>query len=774
MQISEARIAAIILDERRIAYVVTDTDLRIVEMHGSVMLLGASSAFVGQTLYDLVPELVGSEEMLASLLSERLERFELPRVTRDVTARMPRYLSMVSLPYRNDGGTVVGILHLVEDVTEAGVVEQRLSQQRNELRLLQEQIARRNAELVVANEQLVRAMKAREEFLATMTHELRTPLTTVLGLSEALLREFLGPLNETQLDSLRTIAESGTHLLSLINDLLDYARAESEKLELIIGPVSVGVVTRSALRMVTPGADRKQIAMSGDIDIHAGVMQGDERRIKQILVNLLSNAVKFTPVGGTIQLTTTIDDTTRTVVFAVADTGIGIAPDNIERIFQPFQQVDSELARHSVGSGLGLTMARYLARLHGGDILVTSKPDVGSTFRLTLPWTPIDQDRARIDAQDSLPPLASMRGARSVSSEPLIRQQPSLLPVEARTTILIVDDDPGIRGTLAALLAGEGHALAFAADGAEALALAASLKPDLILLDVMLPEMDGFAVCRAIRNNPELAEVPIVMLTAMEDRTTRLVGIRCGADDFVSKPFDGVELAARVRTITQLNRYRRLLTERARSELQLQRFNADLTHAYDATLEGWARALELRDYETEGHARRVTELTITLARTIGVPDEQIIHIRRGALLHDIGKIGIPDQILRKPGRLTEDEMAEMRQHTAYAYQMLSPIDYLHPALDIPYCHHEKWDGTGYPRQLRGEEIPLAARIFAIVDVYDALNSDRPYRSGWPESEVRAYLRKQAGIHFESQLVTIFLDQVLAPMPIADPVPEETS
>jgi HD-GYP domain-containing protein (c-di-GMP phosphodiesterase class II) len=188
----------------------------------------------------------------------------------------------------------------------------------------------------------------------------------------------------------------------------------------------------------------------------------------------------------------------------------------------------------------------------------------------------------------------------------------------------------------------------------------------------------------------------------------------------------------------------------------LQRANVELTMAYDTTLEGWSRALDLRDKETEGHTQRVTELTLRLARAMGVSEDELVHVRRGVLLHDIGKMGIPDSILLKPGPFTEEEWAIMRQHPLYAYKMLAPIVYLHSALDIPYCHHEKWDGTGYPRGLKGEEIPLAARIFAVVDVWDALRSDRPYRPAWPEEKAWEYIQEQAGKHFDPRVVEVFL------------------
>ncbi len=190
----------------------------------------------------------------------------------------------------------------------------------------------------------------------------------------------------------------------------------------------------------------------------------------------------------------------------------------------------------------------------------------------------------------------------------------------------------------------------------------------------------------------------------------------------------------------------------------LMRSNIQLSRAYESTIEGWSHALDLRDKETEGHTLRVTEMTLNLATMFGlaIGDDQLNHIRRGSLLHDIGKMGIPDTILLKPGPLTDEEWQVMRKHPDYAYEMLSSIEYLRPALDIPYCHHEKWDGSGYPRGLKGEEIPFSARLFAVVDVWDALRSDRPYRKGWSEAKAREYILEQRGIHFDPAVVDTFM------------------
>ena len=290
-----------------------------------------------------------------------------------------------------------------------------------------------------------------------------------------------------------------------------------------------------------------------------------------------------------------------------------------------------------------------------------------------------------------------------------------------------------------------------AENGIQALEKAARLRPDVILLDVMMPGMNGFEVCKRIRNDPTLAEIPIIMITALDDRQSFLSGLEAGADDYINKPYDRYELRARLLGITRLNRYRKILDERA----NIEQAHQQLLAAYDATIEGWSRAMDLRDKETEGHTQRVTELTLQLARMMGMDEENLLHVKRGALLHDIGKLGVPDAVLFKADKLTDEEWEIMKKHPQYAHDMIASIDYLQPALDIPYCHHEKWDGSGYPCGLQGEEIPLVARIFAVVDVWDALRSDRPYRPAWDKEKTLAHIQDQAGKHFDPNIVQLF-------------------
>ena len=326
------------------------------------------------------------------------------------------------------------------------------------------------------------------------------------------------------------------------------------------------------------------------------------------------------------------------------------------------------------------------------------------------------------------------------------------------SNILIVDDNANNRDTLEAMLTGLGHDLRFAQNGEEALQKAIERPPDLILLDINMPGMDGFEVCEKLRVDSKLSSVPIVITTSLDDKESKLRGINAGADDFITKPIDGMEIRARVKMILRLNRYRKSLQQQD----EIKRAHKELQEAYEETLKGWVRALDARDRETELHSRRVTLLTKSVARQAGIVDQDLEDIRRGALLHDIGKIAVPDHILRKPGPLTDAEWVIMRTHPKAAYDILKPIKHLANSLDIPYCHHERWDGAGYPRGLKGDAIPLSARIFAVIDAWDALLSNRPYRKAWERERVIEHIRDNSGTHFDPDVVNLFLKMMSQP------------
>lgn len=356
-------------------------------------------------------------------------------------------------------------------------------------------------------------------------------------------------------------------------------------------------------------------------------------------------------------------------------------------------------------------------------------------------------------------------------------------------TILIVDDKAENRYLLEVILKGQGYNVLSAENGVQALELARKSPPGLIIADVLMPIMDGFTLCRLCKQDSVLTHVPFVFYTATyTDSRDEELGLSLGAAEFIIKPmepqqfmeiienvlarYDSGKLAAKPKTDVvndevYLREYNEALIRKLENKMEdleraneaLRKSEAALILAYEATLEGWSHAMDLRDQETKGHTERTVSISIKLAAAVGMSDEEITQVRRGALLHDIGKMAISDSILRKNGPLNEDEWQIMRRHPSYAYELLSSIEFLRPALDIPFCHHEKWDGTGYPRGLKGQEIPLSARVFAIVDVWDALCSVRPYRPAWPKEIVMQYLREQTGKHFDPQIVPVFIQMI---------------
>jgi putative two-component system response regulator len=324
------------------------------------------------------------------------------------------------------------------------------------------------------------------------------------------------------------------------------------------------------------------------------------------------------------------------------------------------------------------------------------------------------------------------------------------------SSILIVDADRAECALLNTILQAGDYRLEMAENGIQALEKARFLQPDVILLDIAIPGMPVTEICQQIRLEARLAEVPIVIMATPEEHQTMVQALDSGADDYLTKPVDSNELHTRLRNLTRLNQYRKALGDRQ----TIQDDHDQLVKDYDATIEGWSQAMDKRDGESEGHTHRVAEMAILLARAMGLREDDLIHLRRGVLLHDMGELGIPNSILNKPGKLTEQEFELIRKHPVFAHEMFKSVDYLGPALEIPYCHHEKWDGSGYPRGLKGEEIPLSARIFAIVDVWDALISDRPYRPAWTQEEAILFVKDQSSRHFDPHVVEVFLGSVI--------------
>ncbi len=329
--------------------------------------------------------------------------------------------------------------------------------------------------------------------------------------------------------------------------------------------------------------------------------------------------------------------------------------------------------------------------------------------------------------------------------------------------ILVVDDEEAIREIVSSMLANQGYQCEQASSGLEALAVLQSGEEfSLMLSDLMMAELDGIGLLE--RTKERHPDMPVVMVTAVHDISVALAAIRNGAYDYLLKPFEREQLLATVRRALE-NRRLKLENRAYQSDLesqvhkrtqQLEAAMADLERSYDITLEALGDALDLKDAETEGHSKRVTAFTMAIARALNMPQEKVRVISRGAFLHDVGKMAIPDAILRKPGSLTKEEILKMREHCYHGYQMLRKIPFLAEAAEIVYAHQEYWDGTGYPRGLKGEQIPLGARIFAVADTLDAITSDRPYRAARPVSAARAEIGRWSGRQFDPEVVRVFL------------------
>jgi putative nucleotidyltransferase with HDIG domain len=330
--------------------------------------------------------------------------------------------------------------------------------------------------------------------------------------------------------------------------------------------------------------------------------------------------------------------------------------------------------------------------------------------------------------------------------------------------ILVVDDEETIREIVSSMLAGAHFQTRQAASGIEALAILESGEDfDLVLSDLMMAEMDGIALLE--RAKERYPDMPIVMVTAVHDIQVALQALRNGAYDYLLKPFEREQLLATVRRALENRRLKRendayrtnLEALVAARTQQWKTALSEIEKSYDITLEVLGDALDAKDAETEHHSRRVTAFTIAIARKMGLSKEEINVIARGAFLHDIGKMAISDYILHKPGKLTDDEMETMKEHCYRGYKIISRIPFLAEAAEIVYAHQERYDGLGYPRGLKGEEIPLGARIFAIADTLDAMRSDRDYRKAQSMQAVREEIRLWSGRQFDPQIVKVFLD-----------------
>ena len=437
-------------------------------------------------------------------------------------------------------GNLIGAVVLFSDITKRKEAELALTQAHKALQeertLLAKRVEERTMELNVTNAELARSVRAKDEFLAAMSHEFRTPLTTIIGTSEMLMDGLYGELVSDAARAVSNIEESAQHLLSIINDILDVAKVEAGKIRLKLEEVAVPQLCEASLRLVRQTAQKKNLKVSSDIDPRVQFVRGDTQRLKQLFVNLLSNAVKFTPEGGSIGLQVKGDFGGSVVRFTVWDNGIGISKEDMGKLFKPFVQLDSHLTRHYSGTGLGLVLAYRMAELHGGGISVESEPAGGSQFTVTLPWSaysirPASPAPVREDLQYAVDDLESGKGV----------------------TILLAEDHEANATMLTNVLTSRGYQVIAVKDGVEALASAREIHPDIILMDIQMPNLDGLEATRQIRADSVLRQIPIIAMTALTMPGDREKCLHAGVNDYLGKPLSIKEL---LKTIQQHLRHR--------------------------------------------------------------------------------------------------------------------------------------------------------------------------------------------------------------------------
>ncbi|MEA5486024.1 MULTISPECIES: response regulator [Pseudanabaena] len=418
-------------------------------------------------------------------------------------------------------------------------LEERVEKRTAALQESEIRLQENNGKLALANIELERATRLKDEFLANMSHELRTPLNAILGLSEALVEGGLGTLSDRQMKAITTVESSGQHLLSLITDILDLAKVESGKLELHLKNVDIKKLCNDSLTFVKQLAVKKNIQLSLNIsgcliNTRLSNIQVDELRIRQVLINLLTNAVKFTPDGGAVVLEVQMGEIQHEgepsefyTDFIVSDTGIGIAPENISKLFQTFIQIDSALNRKYAGTGLGLSLVKKIVEMHKGSVDVESEVDKGSRFRVRLPYLQSQLTKHETNLLSSA--IADVSILTNSTATP--------------STILIAEDNEANIESVSSYLENRGYQLSLAKNGKIAVEMAIAQKPDIILMDIQMPEMDGLTAMKLIRNNPKVANIPIIALTGLAMTGDRERCLEAGASEYLTKPFRLRQLA---------------------------------------------------------------------------------------------------------------------------------------------------------------------------------------------------------------------------------------
>ncbi|MCK5835969.1 MAG: response regulator [Desulfobacula sp.] len=630
---------------------------------------------------------------------------------------------------------------------------------------LENRVTQKTIQLKNSISALEEAARSKKDFIANVTHELRTPLTVIRGWTEFIMEKKSREISEELNEIIDKISLQTLNLTEKINELLKISKFDAGMGNLVLTKTRIDSFIFQIVSSFKGLTEQSRIELNYQCQESMGDVFIDKEKLKDILNNLIRNAYKFTETGAINVLLSKKDDR---MIITVKDTGIGMSPKVLKNIFQRFHQGDSSLTRKYEGTGLGLAIVKDSVEIMQGSIAVESVEGQGTTFTLELPVDleirepesilerrvkkrrtgthdhgPDDrrqkdrrmEDLARIDNEDIIRISAS---DKTLSSQNTIKK---ITPENSKGVIVIAEDNQGIQEFLGMAL--NGYTLFLASNGLSAWEAIQEFLPELVISDIMMPIMDGYSLLEKIRAHKNTSSLPVIIITSLTEQDDRIKSLQLGADDYLTKPFHHLELQARVKNVISLHKLER---EKTKSE-QLKVFLMVL-----------ASAIESKDKYTGGHVERVAGYARDIARKAGLSETLVNDIYMGTIVHDVGKIGIKDEILNKPGKLTDEEFEHIKTHCVIGKNLLSKLEIAPLAVNIAYYHHEKWNGTGYPCGISKEEIPIEARISTIADFWDAITSDRPYRKAMPLEKAISIMHQERGKSFDPELFDLFMDE----------------
>jgi len=612
------------------------------------------------------------------------------------------------------------------------------------------------------------------QFFANINHELRTPLTLMLAPLNPIIEGKMGNINSRQRDALVTMRKNGLKLLKLINNLLDLTKLEEGQMRLKIKSLDFVEYINSLLSSVKPLADQKKITLYFQHPTHKIEVTVDPDHFEKVILNLLSNAVKFTNEGG--RITVYLEETDSRVVLTVEDTGIGMPKDKLNHIFDRFSQIDGSLSRQHEGTGIGLSLAYEIVKLHSGKIKAESELEKGSRFIVELRKGDSHFTKDVLDRREKDKPVALKKRATDIEHPKvqdivadfkklqLIDIEQMDMPKKSKSTggeheyrILVIDDNPEVLKLMELILKDE-YDLDLCTSAEEGLEVINEKMSDLVLCDVMMPGMNGHMFCKKIKEDENLKHTPVILVTARTGAEMLAEGIESGADDYISKPFDSTELKARIRS--QL-RMRKAEADLALANRNFKKRTSDLAERqrslFVAMTKSLVSALEAKDEYTRAHSARVTEISLKIAERMGLNESERKDLEVATILHDIGKIAVPEKILHKKEQLTKKEISIIQQHPIHGEKIIKPVVELNKVAKVIRHHHERYDGKGYPDELKSLEIPIGSRIMAVADTYDAITSERPYRKANSHNFAVKEIVNNSGEQFDPEVVEHFIE-----------------